>query len=89
MLIFCPVSVKENWVNEILKGVMNIKMNQIKILKTKEANKKIKLKKEKFIILSHEAILNIKIQNWLEAQLFKIIIVDESHKVKNEYALRT
>jgi len=88
VLIVCPSSVKYNWMQEIKKW---IKTDKIRVLKSRKDN--ISFALDGLLGLTDFYIVNWDIladwYNTLKNIDFKVLILDESHKMKNMRAKRT
>lgn len=90
-LIVAPLSVVENWKNELNKWFPDCKVEIISALKTDKGERKLKLINEvednknqdyDILITSYEGLT--KNMNHLAVKNFVYFILDEAHKIKNE-----
>lgn len=78
-LIICPAVVKINWMNELNKWLTNLKSISIAMPnKVQDAN---------IVIINYDLLK--KYYNSLTINDYDLVIVDESHKIKNPKAIRT
>lgn len=81
-IIVCPASLKGNWKNEVEAWIPNAKVNVI------SSGKNTKLTKDEDIVIINYDILS-KWKDEIKKIEPKIIVLDESHSIKNSKALRT
>jgi SWI/SNF-related matrix-associated actin-dependent regulator 1 of chromatin subfamily A len=81
LLIICPASVCNNWAEEIGRNIPFLQREQITVIK----NGRESTANHRVVILSYDLCIRMTAQ----LQAFKVIIVDESHMLKNKNAKRT
>lgn len=84
LLIVCPSSMRYQWVAEIKKYLVNVDPDSIFVIRN---GKDVMYSDSKVIITSYDLMSTFKEQ--LLAKNFGVVIMDESHHLKNPKALRT
>mmetsp|Transcript_457 Transcript_457/g.1105 ORF Transcript_457/g.1105 Transcript_457/m.1105 type:complete len:1145 (-) Transcript_457:220-3654(-) len=87
LLIITPSSVKLNWADELEQWAPTLQPGEINVIKSRSFPGD--LKKPVTIITYGMFARGSKVVDAIEAQKFRVVVVDESHYLKNSTAIRT
>lgn len=86
VLVVCPSSLMYNWRNEICKW-LELEEDQVRIIKTGRHVTHPRKKDQgiifQFVILSYSLLINAHVKAWVQAQRFRVAVLDECHYVKS------
>ncbi|CAM9559258.1 unnamed protein product, partial [Phaeothamnion confervicola] len=86
LLVICPGSLKKGWAAEMLKWLPGLNPRDVNDLKD---TGKAELSRGAVVIVSYDLVPRLVDNGLLHAGQFRVIIADESHKLKTQSAKRT